>query len=86
VRLRARKVGHELDRAVHVELRAGGRTLASGSLAGLRRWTPPVRLDRAEERTVRVRAWIPAGTPDTAGRRVAVELELDADLVKASRR
>jgi hypothetical protein len=86
VRLRARKVGHELDRAVHVELRAGGRMLASGSLAGLRRWTRPLRLARAEERTVRVRAWIPAGTPDTAGRRVAVELELDADLVKALRR
>ena len=86
VRLRARNVGHELDRAVHVELRAGGRTLSSGSLAGLRRWTRSVRLDRAETRTVRVRAWIPAGTPDTAGRRVAVELELDAELVKVRQR
>jgi hypothetical protein len=60
--------------------------LASGPLADLRRWTRSLRLDRAEERTVRVRAWIPAGTPETVGRRVAVELELDADLVKASRR
>jgi hypothetical protein len=86
VRVRARTTSHELDRALRVELRAGGRMLASTTLAGLRRWTRSVRLDRAEERMVRVRAWIPAGTDDTIGRRVAVKLELDAELVKASRR
>jgi hypothetical protein len=86
VRVRARTTSHELDRALRVQLRAGGRILASTTLGGLRRWTPSLRLERAEERTVRVRAWIPAGTDDTTGRRVAVKLELDAELAKASRR
>jgi hypothetical protein len=86
VRLRARMASHDLDRAVRVELRAGGRVLASGTLAGLRRWTRPLRLERAGERSVQVRAWIPAGTEDTAGRHAAVTLELDAELVKATRR
>jgi hypothetical protein len=77
---------HELDRALHLELREGDRVLASGTLAGLRRWTRPLRLERAGESTVSVRSWIPAGVDDTAGRRVAVKLELDAKLVKAARR
>jgi hypothetical protein len=86
VRLRAQMATHELDHAVRVELRADGEKIASGTLSGLRRWTPPLRLERADERTIRVRAWIPAGTDDTAGRRVAVKLDLDAKLVKAGRR
>jgi type IV pilus biogenesis protein CpaD/CtpE len=86
VRLRARMATHDLDHAVRVELGAGDRMLASGTLGDLRQWTPPLRLERANERTVRVRAWIPAGTEHTAGRRVAVTLELDAELVKAARR
>ena len=86
VRLRARMGNHDLDRAVHVQLRAGGRTLASTTLAGLRQWTSPLRLKKAEERVVRVRAWIPEGADDTTGRRVAVDLELDAELTKVSRR
>jgi hypothetical protein len=45
-----------------------------------------VRLERAGEQSVHVRAWIPAGTEDTVGRRVAVKLQLDAELVKAPRR
>jgi hypothetical protein len=77
---------HDLDRAVHVQLRAGGRTLASTTLAGLRRWTKSLRLKKAEERVVRVRAWIPEGADNTTGRRVAVDLELDAELSEASRR
>jgi hypothetical protein len=86
VRLRARAASHGLDRALRVELRAGGRTLTAGTLADLRRWTRSLRLERAQERTVSVRTWIPAGAQDTIGRRVAVELELDARLVKATRR
>jgi hypothetical protein len=86
VRLRARSASHELDRAVHVQLRAGGRLLASTTLGGLHDWTRSLRLDRAQERVVRVRAWIPAGTDNTIGRRVAVKLELDAELARASRR
>jgi hypothetical protein len=86
VRLRARASSHDLDRALHVQLRSGGRTLASGSLAGLRDWTRSLHLARAEERVVRVRAWIPPGADDTIGRRVAVNIELDAELTKAPRR
>jgi hypothetical protein len=86
VRLRARVATHDLDRTLHVQLRSGGRTLASGSLAQLRHWTRSLHLARAEERVVRVRAWIPAGADDTIGRRVAVNLELGAELTKASRR
>jgi hypothetical protein len=86
VRLRARMGNHDLDYAVHVQLRSGGRTLRSTTLAGLRRWTRSVRLNKAEERVIRVRAWIPAGAGNTIGRRVAVDLQLDAQLTKASRR
>jgi hypothetical protein len=86
VRLRARVTNHDLDRAVHVQLRAGGRTLASSTLGGLSKWTSSLRLEKAGERTIRVRAWIPKGTDNTIGRRVAVNLELDAELTKASRR
>ena len=62
------------------------RSSASGSLAELRRWTRSLTVERADERTLHVRAWIPAGTDDTVGRRVAVKLELDAKLVKSGRR
>jgi hypothetical protein len=86
VRFRARTENHDLDRALHVELRAGGRTLVSTTLAGLRRWTGSMRLKKAEERVIGVRAWIARGSEDTAGRRVAVGLELDARLAKAARR
>jgi hypothetical protein len=86
VRVRAQMATHELDHAVRIELRADGQKLASGPLAGLRRWTRSLTLERADERTLRVRAWIPAGTNDTVGRRVAVTLELDAKLVKSGRR
>jgi hypothetical protein len=86
VRIRARMASHDLDRAVNVELRGGGHPLGSGTLADLRHWTRSLRLERAEQRVIRVRAWIPAGAGDTVGRRVAVNLELDAELAKASRR
>lgn len=86
VRLRARRGGHELDRALHVELRAGGRRLASGPLARLRRWSRPVRVERGAERTVHARAWIAPGAGGTAGRSIALDLELDANLVEPSHR
>ena len=86
VRLRARHGGHELDRGLHVELRAGGRRLASGPLAQLRRWSRPVRVERGGEQTVRARAWIASGADGTAGRRAALDLELDAQLAGRSHR
>jgi hypothetical protein len=86
VRVRASMATHDLDHAVRVELRSDGQKIASGTLADLRHWTRSLRLERADERTMRVRAWIPAGTDNTIGRRVAVQLELDAKLVKPERR
>ncbi len=86
VRLRARRGGHELDRGLHVELRAGGRRLASGPLARLRRWSRPLTVERGGERTVHARAWIASGAEGTAGRHVALDLELDARLAGRSHR
>jgi hypothetical protein len=86
VRLRAHSASHDLDEAVHVRLRAGSRTLASTTLGGLHHWTRSLRLQRAQERVVHLRAWIPGGADNTTGRRVAVKLELDAELTGASRR
>lgn len=86
VRLRVRGGGHELDRGLQVELRAGGRRLASGTLAGLRRWSRSFRVERGAERTVQVRTWIAGGADGTAGRRVALDLELDARLAENSHR
>lgn len=86
VRLRARNGGRALDRALHVELRASGRRLASGPLAELRSWSRPLLVERGGEGTVEVRAWIPAGAEGTAGRRAVLSLELDADLVRSARR
>ena len=85
VRLRARMGNHDLDRAVHVQLRAGGRMLASTSS----RACALDQLSAAEQgrgaRSPRARL-DPEGTTDTTGRRVAVDLELDAELTKVSRR
>jgi hypothetical protein len=86
VRLRTLGGGHDLDRSLHLELRADGRRLAAGPLARLRSWSRAVRIERGGEQSIRARAWIPAGAEDTAGRRVALQLQLDADLVKASLR
>jgi hypothetical protein len=85
VRMRVRGGGHDLDDAMNLELTSGGRLLASGPLARVRAWSRSMRLERGAERTVRARAWIPAGAPDTAARRAEVELELDAELVETSR-
>ena len=86
VRLRARGGGRDLDRGLHVELRAAGRRLVSGPLTRLRRWSRPVRVERGGEQTIRARAWIADDAADTAGRRASVQLELDADLAETSHR
>jgi hypothetical protein len=86
VRVRAHGGGRQLDSGLRMELSAGGRRLASGPLAALRHWSRPMRLERAGERTIRARAWIADGATDTAGRRVDLDLQLDADLVENARR
>jgi hypothetical protein len=86
VRIRVRRGARDLDRSLHLELRSGSRRLASGTVASLRRWSRPLLVEHAGESTVRVRAWIPAGARNTTGRDVDLQLALDADLVKGSRR
>jgi hypothetical protein len=86
VRFRASHGGRDLDSTLHVELRANGRRLAAGPLAQLRSWSRPVRVERGGGETVHARAWIPAGAKDTAGRSAAIRLEMDADLIRTSRR
>ena len=86
VRVRASEGGRDLDHSLHLELRAGGRRLASGPLSALRRWSRPVRVERAGDETIHARAWIPAGTDDFAGRQAALRLQLQADLVRTSHR
>jgi hypothetical protein len=86
VRLRTLGGNHDLDRSLRLELRAEGRRLAAGPLARLRNWSRAVRIERGGDQTIHARAWIPAGAEDTTGRRVTLQLQLDADLVKASLR
>jgi hypothetical protein len=86
VRLRASGGGHDLDQALHLELRSGGRRLASGPLSRLRRWSRAVRVERGGEGTIAARAWIPAGAKDTSARMASLRLELDAKLVGSPRR
>lgn len=83
VRVRAHEGGTELDGSLRVALSAGGKQLASGTLADLRRWSRPLLVERGGESTIRARAWLPAGAAGTEGRRVATTLQLDADLVDA---
>jgi hypothetical protein len=45
-----------------------------------------VRVEHGGEETIRARAWIADGAAGTAGRRVSLELQLDANLVETSNR
>ena len=48
-----------LSRLVRVELSVGGRKLAGGSLAHMRRWSGALRIPRGATRTVEASAWVP---------------------------
>ena len=85
VSMRARG-NRDLDRALHVVLRAGDDRLASGPLARLRSWSRPMRVERGGERTIHARAWIAADARDTAGRSAELDLELQADLIEKTNR
>jgi hypothetical protein len=82
VRMRARARGHDLDDAVHLELRAGARRLASGPLGGVRS-VRGFRLERGDTRILRARAWIPRGAEGYEGRRARVSLALRTELTGA---
>jgi hypothetical protein len=75
VRFRLRPRSHELDEALRVELRAGGRTLASGTLGELERWSRPVRIGLQETAAVGFRAWLPRDAQKWQGRSVMIEVE-----------
>ena len=57
---------------LRVELRAGERVLYRGPLAGLNRFTrSPLRLARYSEVELAARAWLPEGSAEGAGNRIA---------------
>lgn len=84
VRFRLKPRSPELDDALQVELRAGGRTLASGSLGRLKRWSRPVRVGLQETESVRFRAWLPGDAERWQGRSVMVEVEPRVRLAKVA--
>lgn len=69
-----------LDRLLRVELRAGGRRLASGPLGDLRAWTERAfELDASETGALTARAWLPeAAGRGYEGRILDVTVELRA--------
>jgi hypothetical protein len=81
VRLRALPDSRDLDRLLHVELRAGNakRPVFAGRLGLLRARTKPFRLTSGEKRRLRLRAWLPAGLKaGYAGRIESIGLELSS--------
>ena len=59
VSFRALAPRYRLSRLVRVELSVGGRKLAGGSLARMRRWSGALRIPRGSTRTVEASAWVP---------------------------
>lgn len=49
----------KLSQVMTVELSSGGRKIAGGTLAQLRRWSGSLRIPRGSQRTVEASAWIP---------------------------
>ena len=76
--IRALPSAPDLDRLLQVEISAGGKLVARGPLGTLRRrHDDPVPLGPGGQRTLAVRAWLPAGAPDGwQARAVEVPLEL----------
>lgn len=77
VQLRAPADSPSLDALFHVEATAGKMVLFRGPAGGLRRWTRrSFRLAAGEERTLRLRAWLPEGVDDRyRGRFATLNLE-----------
>jgi hypothetical protein len=88
VRVSARLSGGErdLDHLLRIELTAGGKRLAAGSLAELRKPSRPVRLPAGATARLRMRAWLPADVEDFDGRQARATLVLKAELPEAGRR
>jgi hypothetical protein len=79
-RVRGLPSARGVDRILQVELRVGGRRLASGPLGDLRAWTGrSFELDASETAALTARAWLPEGTGrGWAGRILDVTVELRA--------
>lgn len=78
VRLRALPSSGDLDQMLALRISSRGTELYRGTLGGLRRWTRrPLGLAPGGERTLDLRAWLPASVGDGyRGRIEAVTLEL----------
>lgn len=76
VGVRLRGEAGRLDRALHVELRAGRTLLFRGSLGGLRSWSArSLALAAGQSRRLRVRAWLAALARGYEGRSETATLE-----------
>jgi hypothetical protein len=82
-RARLRPDVDDLDGALQVELRAGPRRLAAGTLGELRRWSRPVTIEQGETVALRARVHLPPEAGNYAGRSTSVRLELRARLLEA---
>jgi len=76
VGLRARPDSRDLDRLLAAKVTMAGKTVFSGRLGVLRRGSRRVRIAPGQERSVRVRAWLPGGPARYAQRSQQIALEL----------
>lgn len=79
LRVRALPSEGVLDGVLRVELRAGGATLYSGRLEGLRAWSDgSTTLAPGAGRTFSFRAWLPGGAEGYAGQVLDLNLEFQS--------
>lgn len=77
VRMRAVADGDGLDRLLRLEVAAGGRSLARGTLEELASWSRRrLALNVGAERTLAVRAWLPRSVGD-AHRALAADVRIE---------
>jgi|SRR5215207_9199932 len=79
VSVSARSETPDLDEAIAIAVRAGGRTVYRGSVRGLRRGSASWAMVSGASTRLRVRAWIPSGARSGwQGRQVDLGLELSS--------
>jgi hypothetical protein len=79
VSVRARSQTPDLDDALAIAVRAGGRTVYRGSVRGLRRGSASWAMPAGGRTALRVRAWLPSRTRSGwEGRQVDLGLELSS--------
>jgi hypothetical protein len=83
VRFAGTPTNGELNEAIHVSVRAEGRSVFSGTLDGFRHGSEPLRLDAGEGAKVEIRMLIPAEAPVDTWRARTVSVQLDLTSTEA---